>query len=65
MSIALDGNGNSVPPEKPRPAELTEAEKIVCLLYGCRASREGDIVDIQIPLSLWQRLRAEAIKPPE
>lgn len=63
MSIALDGNGNSVPPEKPRPCELSEAEKIVCLLYGCQASRDGDSVELRMHVSLWHRLQAEAVKP--
>ena len=62
MSITLDGNGNSVPPERPRPPEMSEAETIVRLLYGCPASREDNTVILHMHLSLWHRLQAEAVK---
>lgn len=69
MSIALDGNGNSVPPEKSAravPVAIPTEEFIVKQLYRCSIdNRVAGHVLLRVPDYLWNMIKESCLKPSE
>ena len=69
MSITLDGNGNSVPPEKSAkavPVEVPRSEFLLHCLRMCKAvNLDKETVCVEVPLSLWRDIRRSGKNPSE